>query len=447
MRKKHLALRLLAPRIILSIVWLGVSTAVGGQDDQGEDGSATKPRFTTDINSSSHAVSDEAVVVVGVGQPETNRCTDVDMSVFSNGITCGSPLSEPCFDFGRCESGSGIYVHAANCSLWDTSALLAFDKTVEADGGTLKRRPKFEYDDYIASLLRDEAKKAGSLAQTYESACMFVHAISSANQGYTLCAVEKPLWNDGANHVLIDLSDKGRNKRLPVAKSYAMEAASNMHSCFYRSGYDISVPLAPKEKFDSLSGILPWDRKFVVTTKGSVYLSMHGSEERMSLVPIHDEENGVITSMRCFEMHNEHLLPENVEYCQTLKDRFDDYDYASLMNTTFGLVPAGRSPGTYRLGEVMSAGAIPVFVGRDIVPPFLEQFDWSSFSFMFAPDQVGPSLVKTLRAIPRAELEEMQRKSLEVYREMFGMDVYSFRPSAKIIVDIIRRRLRHQWRE
>ncbi|CAN0370913.1 unnamed protein product [Pylaiella littoralis] len=368
------------------------------------------------------------------------------MSVFSNGITCGSPLSEPCFDFGRCESSSGIYVHAANCSLWDTSALLAFDETVEADGGTLKRRSKFEYDDYIASLLRDEAKKAGSLAQTYESACMFVHAIS-ANQGYTPCAVEKPLWNDGANHVLIDLSDKGRDTRLPVAKSYAMEAASNMHSCFYRSGYDISVPLAPKEKFDSLSGILPWDRKFFVTTKGSVYLSMHGSEERMSLVPIHDEENGVIMSMHCFEMHNEHLLPENVEYCQTLKDRFDDYDYASLMNTTFGLVPAGRSPGTYRLGEVMSAGAIPVFVGRDIVPPFLEQFDWSSFSFMFAPDQVGPSLVKTLRAIPRAELEEMQRKSLEAYREMFGMDVYSFRPSAKIIVDIIRRRLRHQWRE
>lgn len=128
----------------------------------------------------------------------------------------------------------------------------------------------------------------------------------------------------------------------------------------------------------------------------------------MSLVPVHDEENGVIMSMHCSETHGEHLLPENVEYCQLLKSRYDDYDYATLMNTTFGLVPAGRSPGTYRLGEVMSAGAIPVFVGRNMVPPFRERFDWPSFSFTFAPDQVGTYMVKVLRAVPKAQLEEMQ---------------------------------------
>lgn len=106
--------------------------------------------------------------------------------------------------------------------------------------------------------------------------------------------------------------------------------------------------------------------------QGTVYLNGHGSEERLSVGPLHDEASGVIMSMHCFENHGQHLLPENVDYCQYLKDRYEDHDYASLMNTTFGLVPAGRSPGTYRLAEVMGAGAIPVIVARDTVPPFRE---------------------------------------------------------------------------
>ncbi|CAN0539294.1 unnamed protein product [Ectocarpus sp. 8 AP-2014] len=164
----------------------------------------------------------------------------------------------------------------------------------------------------------------------------------------------------------------------------------------------------------------------------------------MSLVPLQDEANGVIMSLHCFEVHDEHLLPENVEYCRALSDQYDDHSYESLMNSTFGLVPAGRSPGTYRLGEVMSAGSIPVFVGRDLVPPFKELIDWSSFSFAFAPDQVESQMVGTLRAVPRAELEQMQRKSLEAYRRIFGVDMGDFVPGARIILEILQRRLGHR---
>ena len=78
------------------------------------------------------------------------------------------------------------------------------------------------------------------------------------------------------------------------------------------------------------------------------------------------------------------------------------------MNITFGLVPAGRSPATYRLAEVMSAGAIPVFVNRDYVRPFPERVDWSSFSFVFSPEEVGRSMVETLRAVSPKELWDMQ---------------------------------------
>eukprot|EP00752_Nemacystus_decipiens_P012932 g11446.t1 len=187
-----------------------------------------------------------------------------------------------------------------------------------------------------------------------------------------------------------------------------MDASSNMHSCVYRSGYDVSLPLAPKKYYPDTAKIAPLDRAFFLTFKGTVYLTYHGSEERLSIVPLNDEEHRVVISVHCFEVHGAHLLPENLEYCQSLRDGYDDYDYSDLMETTFGLVPAGRSPGTYRLAEVMGAGAIPVIVARDYVPPFREDIDWPSFSFVFAPDQVGPNMMDVLRAVPQAQLEEMQ---------------------------------------
>ena len=58
--------------------------------------------------------------------------------------------------------------------------------------------------------------------------------------------------------------------------------------------------------------------------------------------------------------------------------------------------------------QIMSAGAIPVFVVRDWIKPFQETVDWPSFSFSFNPDAVGPAMVEALRAVSPGELEEMQ---------------------------------------
>lgn len=56
------------------------------------------------------------------------------------------------------------------------------------------------------------------------------------------------------------------------------------------------------------------------------------------------------------------LLSWNKALCESLQREYDHASYDDLMNTTFALLPAGRSPATYRLGEALSAGAIPVFV-------------------------------------------------------------------------------------
>ncbi|CAM9928400.1 unnamed protein product, partial [Hapterophycus canaliculatus] len=142
--------------------------------------------------------------------------------------------------------------------------------------------------------------------------------------------------------------------------------------------------------------------------QGTLYLSGSGYEERMEVLGLHSEPDGVVVALNCFDLHDEHLLPQYEDFCAALNETSSRHEYEDLMNTTFGLVAAGRSPATYRLAEVMSAGAIPVFVARDIVKPFPERVDWSSFSFSFPPEEVGPAMLATLRAVAPAELLVMQ---------------------------------------
>lgn len=57
-----------------------------------------------------------------------------------------------------------------------------------------------------------------------------------------------------------------------MGNSYAMEAASNIRTCLYRSGYDISIPLSPKHVFSELSATPAADRRFFLTVKVCIFL-------------------------------------------------------------------------------------------------------------------------------------------------------------------------------
>lgn len=46
-----------------------------------------------------------------------------------------------------------------------------------------------------------------------------------------------------------------------------MEGASNIRTCFYRSEYDISLPLSPEKVFSELANIPATARKYFLTVK------------------------------------------------------------------------------------------------------------------------------------------------------------------------------------
>lgn len=93
-------------------------------------------------------------------------------------------------------------------------------------------------------------------------------------------------------------------------------------------------------------------RRFCFAEQGTLYLGGYGIEERSAVSRLHDPANGIVTVIKCSNMHGDESLPDNKDYCDRSYERYRTYDYDKLMNTTFALVPSGRSPGTFRLGEV-----------------------------------------------------------------------------------------------
>lgn len=133
------------------------------------------------------------------GERVPSGCPWLDMSHFEKGRKCGLPLSLPCFDYKRCQQNSStpalkVYVYDSDCTLSrssDMPSLYAPEESVEC-------------------ALRHAARESELLAETYESACLFIHVRRKAWADCNLCATSAPLWNDGANHPMVDFTDQSR---------------------------------------------------------------------------------------------------------------------------------------------------------------------------------------------------------------------------------------------
>lgn len=128
---------------------------------------------------------------------DQNRCSAVDMPAVAESMACGPPLAEPCFDRGRCRPpaaggpGPSIYVFDATCSVANSSAL-----------------PPSTESLMLSHTWREAARGAGVLAESYAEACMFLHV--NKRVGSVPCPAERPLWNGGRNHVMVDFTDYSR---------------------------------------------------------------------------------------------------------------------------------------------------------------------------------------------------------------------------------------------
>lgn len=128
-------------------------------------------------------------VIVGgmVGSPAVRGCRDYVSVVREKRQLCGAPLTSPCFDHSRClpppeGTGPTIYVYDDNCTL--------------ANSNQLQHRDASHWSNAV--------RRVGLLAESYESACLFIQVNSHAHE--EPCAPRTPLWNGGANHFMIDFT-------------------------------------------------------------------------------------------------------------------------------------------------------------------------------------------------------------------------------------------------
>lgn len=140
---------------------------------------------------------DEVVGIKRIGHGDLPRsCSEIDMEILAEGMACGTPLGSPCFNRTRCRSpphgpGPSVYVYDGVCSLHNSSNLPPSNESLQ-----------------LSHTWREAAREAGVLSEDYHSACMFVHVNKLVDK--EPCPVATPLWNGGANHLMVDLTDLTR---------------------------------------------------------------------------------------------------------------------------------------------------------------------------------------------------------------------------------------------
>lgn len=87
----------------------------------------------------------------------------------------------------------------------------------------------------------------------------------------------------------------------------------------------------------------------------------------------------------------------------------------------FGLAPRGYGRTSYRLYEMFSLGAIPVYIYDEPWLPYLDRIDWREIAVLCHASEL-PGLPERLRAIPIAERRQMLARAQSLFEDFFTPD-------------------------
>ncbi|KAH7433065.1 hypothetical protein KP509_07G053300 [Ceratopteris richardii] len=300
---------------------------------------------------------------------------------------------DTCFNYSRCDSGQELLIYAYNLPAQPSQYFANIDKS------------RYYTDDP-------------------DMACLFFVFVDTPGLYRSeIHPRDLPYWHGGLNHVLITFGDKWLNKApYPESIGYASAMATVMHETLYRPGFDVSIPLPPKRHFPDLRRLGPFERKYLMTFRGLRYLFNDGTLR--SSADFRGMHNGadiiVVTSCR----HSSHtgIRKENAtldEECRRDEALYDSYKFEDLMNSTFGLAPAGRQPASYRFAEILSAGGVPILIVDNYVRPFETLVQWHRCALQFPSTEIH-RIISVIRSMKPEEVERRQRYCIQVYERWFS---------------------------
>lgn len=301
---------------------------------------------------------------------------------------------DSCFDYSRCENMDELLVYHYGT---EYSPAWQFKDALE-------RSPYYTTDP--------------------EKACLFLVTVDRRVDSGSLKSL--PFWNNGLNHVVISTEDKSRSPNLE-ATEMASTLTTITHQSVYRTGFDLSVPLPQKWFYPEIQKLKALERKYFLTFKGARFSQEFapggGIRNSPILSGMHNGED-IIIATTCQQVSSSEMYLRGSELraeCARDQSIYNNFKYKDLMDSTFGLVPAGRAPSSDRLLEVLSAGSIPVIISDNYVLPFDTLIEWRRCALVFPSSQMH-RIVPTLRTLDTEEVESRRDYCLFVYREFLEND-------------------------
>uniref|UniRef100_A0A8C3MS15 Exostosin like glycosyltransferase 1 n=1 Tax=Geospiza parvula TaxID=87175 RepID=A0A8C3MS15_GEOPR len=274
---------------------------------------------------------------------------------------------ETCFDLSRCErNGFKVFTYPQE-----------------------RGQPVSEtYSKILSSIERSRYHTARP-----EEACLFILSMDTLDRDrlsehYVRDLEGKihssPLWNGGRNHLIFNLYSgtwPSYGGELGFDPGHAILARASSDSRSFRPGFDVSIPLFPREHPQRggdrgwLHGdSLPPKKKFLLVFKGKRYLTGIGSGTRNALHHIHNGKD-IISLTTC--KHGKDWEKHKDTRCDKDNVDYERFDYQELLhNSTFCIVPRGRRLGSFRFLEALQAACIPVLLSDGWELPFAEAIDW-----------------------------------------------------------------------
>ncbi|NXN05159.1 EXT1C protein, partial [Sylvia borin] len=274
---------------------------------------------------------------------------------------------ETCFDFSRCERhGFKVFTYPQE-----------------------RGQPVSEtYGKILSSIERSRYHTPNP-----EEACLFILSIDTLDRDhlsaqYVRNVDEKirgfPLWNGGRNHLIFNLYSgtwPGYTGELGFDIGQAILARASFDTHSFRPGFDVSIPLFPKDHPQRggdrgwlYQDSVPPKKKYLLVFKGKRYLTGIGSGTRNALHHIHNGKD-IISLTTC--KHGKDWEKHKDTRCDKDNVDYERFDYQELLhNSTFSIVPRGRRLGSFRFLEALQAACIPVLLSDGWELPFSEAIDW-----------------------------------------------------------------------
>lgn len=200
---------------------------------------------------------------------------------------------------------------------------------------------------------------------------------------------------------------------------HAAIASESLTSAIYRPGYDLALPL--RRQWGRAAAPAAVDlhrpRKWLLTFRGSVKDRPQPYHQHRWLAAEYwdTSQNDVLVDVQCTRSWLLGAFPQTYKtYDHRSKTIYNDL----MWNSTFGFCPGGSGVGTYRFGEVLSTGGIPV-VTHDLVLPLQPEMDWTGCTVRVSEARII-DLPAMLRRMPPAEIRQRQVRCWQLLQSVLG---------------------------